>query len=93
MTNPSLAWNDRNLWNWFCLSAFGRAGALLGLFDWRGRNLAQCAPEGVAGVVGLRLARCFNEALALGLAVVGLLGLCHGLSLADLLACRDVRHG
>lgn len=65
-----------------------------GFLHGRGCDRLEVFLKGV--VVRLKLARLIDELLALrSLVDLGLcgLGFCHRSSLADLLACREVRHG
>jgi hypothetical protein len=70
------------------------ASRFLGL-RWRGRcDLAHGLPEGALVFAGAVLTRRVHELLALAAGVgLRLLGLWHGLSLTDLSARREVRHG
>lgn len=69
------------------------AGGLLGLLRGRGSNLAHGRSEGGFVTIRAVLARGVQELLALASGVGGLFGFCHALSLADLSAPSEVRHG
>jgi hypothetical protein len=71
---------------------------LLGLLRWSTRDLAHSSPEGVTRPVCAQFFCRLNEFLALGFAFVSGFALrhwasCEGVSLSDLLAMREARHG